>query len=211
MHDTRGRLVLLLRKSGGQTVGQLTEALGVTRAAVMSHLAALRAQGFVVTTELRAGPRRPSLVYALTPAADELFPKAYQDVAALILEEIAQEGSDRLRAFLQRVGDRWVAQDLPRLEGLGARERLDRAMQILSERGFLPELERTNAEYVLREHNCPVMRLATSHAEVCDMIHRWLQTLIGTPLTRTRCMRDGDLFSAYAFKNEEGSGAVRTG
>jgi predicted ArsR family transcriptional regulator len=61
----------------------------------------------------------------------------------------------------------------------------------------MPELERTVAGYILREHNCPVMRLAVAHPEVCDMVHRWLEALFGTSLTRTQCLRRGDAYSAY--------------
>ncbi len=182
-------------------MSELTTALGLTRAAVTSHLEALRADGFVLRGELRPGARRPSTVYVLTPAADDLFPKTYSDFAALILEEVAQEGTESLRRLLHRVGDRWIARDLPRLEGLTGHERLDRVKEIMAERGFMPVLEHTNAGYVFREHNCPLMRLVAAHPEVCDMVHRWLEILIGTPIRRTQCLRNGDLFSAYVVES----------
>ena len=73
-------------------------------------------------------------------------------------------------------------------------------MQILKERGFLPALERADRTYVLREHNCPVLRLAADHSEVCDMVHRWMEALVGLPLARLQCMRKGDPFSECHFR-----------
>ncbi len=197
MHETRRRIVELLRMGGSQSVDDLADALDLTRTAVTSHLAGLQAEGFVARRGLRPGTRRPQVLYALTPAADALFPKAYEDFAASLLEEVKREGEGDLKALLRRVGDRWIANDLPRVEGLRGRARLEAATQVLAERGFLPILERTGKGYLLREYNCPVMRLSAVHPEVCDMIHRWLEALFGYPLNRVACLRAGDPFSAY--------------
>ncbi len=197
MQETRRSIVELLRVQGGQTVDDLARALKLTRTAVTSHLAGLQAEGFVARRGLRTGARRPSVLYALTPAADALFPKAYEDFAASLFEEIKREGDGTLKVLLRRLGERWIARDLPRVASLQGRDRLEQAKQILAERGFLPELDRAGKGYLLREHNCPVMRLALAHPEICEMVHHWLEALFGVPLVRVHCMRKGDPFSAY--------------
>jgi predicted ArsR family transcriptional regulator len=199
VQDTRRRILELLRRGGGLTVEDLTHALRVTRTAITTQLAALQAEGLVTRGGLRRGQRRPSVVYALTPAADALFPKAYEDFAASLLEEIKRAGDTDLKRVLTRISDRWIRRDLPLVEGLKGPARLQRVREILEERGFMPALDRTSEGYLLREHNCPVMRLAQEHAEVCDMVHRWLEALFGTKLTRVRCLRRGDPFSAYTM------------
>lgn len=199
MRDTRRQIVELLRMRNGQTVEELTAALDLTRTAITSQLAALQADGLVARGGIRPGRRRPSVVYTLTPSADRLFPKAYDEFADALLEEVRREGKGNLSRLLRRIGDRWIAHDLPRVQGLRGRERLDRATEILAERGFMPVLKPTKEGYLLREHNCPVIKLAVAHPEVCDMVHRWLETLFGTPLERVRCMRQGDPFSDYVI------------
>ncbi len=199
MRDTRQRMVELLRMHNGQTVEELAEALDLTRTAITSQLAALQAEGLVARGGFRPGRRRPSVVYTLTPSADRLFPKTYDEFADGLLEEVRREGKGSLRRLLRRIGDRWIAHDLPRVQVLRGRERLDRAREILAERGFMPVLKPSGEGYLLREHNCPVMTLAVAHPEVCDMVHRWLEALFGTPLTRVRCMRQGDPFSDYTI------------
>lgn len=197
MHETRRRIVKLLRVRNGLAVEELARLLRVTRTAVTSHLSALQADGYVARRGLRAGRRRPSVIYVLTPAADGLFPKTYDEFAASLLAELRRAGGGRLPAVLRKVSDRWIAQDLPKVEGLRGAQRLNQARQILADRGFLPVLERAGDGYVLREHNCPVMRLAREHSEVCDMVHRWMEALFGMRMERTRCMRRGDAFSEY--------------
>ncbi len=206
MQETRYQIVELLRVRGPQTVEDLVRAMGLTRTAVTTHLASLQADGFVVRQGFRAGPRRPSVIYALTPAADALFPKAYEEFAAVILTEVKRGGSADLKRLLRRIGEAWIARDLPRVEGTAGRERLQRVKTILAERGFMPVLDRTRDGYTLREYNCPVMRLAFEHVEVCDMIHRWLEALFGVPLKRVQCLRQGDAFSAYTIKVVPGAG-----
>lgn len=211
MHETRRHIVELLRLVGGGTVEEMAERLGLTRTAITSQLAALQAEGLVARQGFRPGRRRPSVLYVLTAKADAaLFPKAYDTFAASVLEEIKREGPGELRALLRRISDRWIARDLPRVEGLRGAARLERVREILAERGFLPALERTSAGYVFREHNCPVMQLALLHEEVCEMVHYWLEAIAGTPMVRVKCMRRGDPYSAYAIARLPGrSGTLR--
>ncbi len=199
MQDTRRRIIDALRMRGGATVAELARALHLTRSAVRSHLIALRAEGFVTGRAMRPGKRRPSVVYSLTAAADSLFPNAYDEFAASLLEEIKLRGARDLDDLLHRIGDRWIARDLPHFQGLRGHERVIRAKELLAERGFMPALERTRDGHLLREHNCPVMPLAVPHPEICDMVHRWMEALFGTPLARVQCMRKGDPFSAYTL------------
>ena len=199
VQGTRQQIVELLRMHNGRTVEELARALHVTRTAITSQLAALQAAGLVRQQGLRPGRRRPSVVYTLSASADAFFPKTYDDFAAEVLEELRQEGKGNLARVLRRVGDRWIARDLPQVKDLRGPKRLERAKDILAERGFMPSLSPTRDGYLLREHNCPVIRLAVAHPEVCNMVHRWLEALFGTPLTRTRCMRQGDPFSAYVI------------
>jgi len=199
MQETRRHIVELLRIRGGQTVQDLVAALGLTRTAVISHLGVLLADGFVTRHGLRRGKRRPSVIYQTTRLADSAFPQAYESFAVAVLNALKENAPSALRAALWRVGEEWVERDRHRVARLKGQARVEAMRQILEERGFLPELKRGDNTYVLREHNCPVLRLATDHPEICDGVHRWMESLVGTPLVRVRCMRRGDPFSEYHF------------
>jgi len=200
MQETRRHIVELMRIRGGQTVQDLVAALGLTRTAVISHLGVLLADGFVTRHGLRRGKRRPSVIYQTTRLADSAFPQAYESFAVAVLNALKENAPSALRAALWRVGEEWVERDRHRVARLKGQARVEAMRQILEERGFLPELKRGDNTYVLREHNCPVLRLATDHPEVCDGVHRWMQSLVGVPLIRVQCMRRGDAFSEYHFR-----------
>lgn len=206
MQETRRQILETLRLEGSQTVDDLTSRLRLTRTAVRAHLAALRAEGLVSPQGLRRGRRRPSVVYALTAAADPLFPKAYEEFALALLEELRRQDHGLLQEVFQRIADRWIAQDLPRVRDLSGHDRLAASCEILAERGFMPDLVPSAEGQVLREHNCPLMRLAQADPEVCQMVHRWLEALCGVPLVRLQCMRTGDPWSAYLVAGLSDSG-----
>jgi len=197
MQETRGEILELLRVRGGQTVPDLVNALKLTRTAVLNHLAALQAEGFVRRQGMRRGTRRPSAVYEVTLAADTLFPKKYEAFAAAVLDALSRNDPTALARALDEVGDSWIKRDAARVSRLRGQARLEEARKILSENGFMPVLATAAGELVLREHNCPVMRFAIDHAEVCDVVHKWMESLVGEPLIRVRCLRRGEPFSEY--------------
>jgi predicted ArsR family transcriptional regulator len=211
MHETRERIVKLLRLQGSHTIESLCAALGLSRTAVQSHLTGLRAEGLVRRGGLQPGTRRPSNVYELTPEADRLFPKAYDDFAASLIDEIRRQRPDELEGYLERIADRWIARDVSRVEGLHGLERFERAKEILADRGFMPVLEQVPGGYQLHEHNCPLMRLTADYVEVCNMVHRWLEALFGIRLNRVRCLRLGDPFSAYTITADSQASEGATG
>ena len=200
MQETRRRILELMRLRGGQTVQDLVAVLGLTRTAVISHLGVLQAEGFVRRRGLRRGKRRPSVIYETTRSADSAFPQAYDAFAIAMLNALKEEAPFALHAALRRVGEGWAERDRHRVERLKGQARFEAARQILEEQGFFPALERAGDALILREHNCPVLRLAANHPEVCDTVHRWMETLVGAPLVRVRCMRTGDVFSEYHFR-----------
>jgi predicted ArsR family transcriptional regulator len=193
------RLAILeaLQVHGDRTVASLARALRVTRSAIRHHLAALQADGLVTRRGVQLGKRRPSALYGLTPESESAFPQIYGEFATSVLAELHAGNVRDLHDVLRKVGDRWAAQDLPRVAGLQGHARLKRVRDILAERGFMPALERSRDGYELREYNCPVAPLAAGYVEICDMVHRWLERLLGVPVTRMKCMRQGEQYSIY--------------
>ena len=74
--STRGKIVTMLRRAS-RTVEELAEALDLTDNAVRTQLAALERDGWVQQSGKRRSSSKPASLYTLTPAAEELFPKAY--------------------------------------------------------------------------------------------------------------------------------------
>ncbi len=201
VRGTRLAMLETLRVSGDQTVAALAQTLRITRGSVRNHLSVLQAEGLVVRRGIRLGKRRPSALYGLTPAAESAFPQAYGEFATSVLAELHAGEVRSLADILRKVGDRWIARDLPRVAGLRGHGRVKRVREILAERGFMPVLKHNRDGYELREYHCPVMPLSAGYVEICDMVLRWLEALLGVTVTRAKCMRQGEPYSAYVIGN----------
>src|SRR5437763_11278038 len=82
---TRDRVAQLLLEQGSATTSELSEALGLSCAAIRRHLDAMLADGLVEARERpvrgRRGRGRPAKTFTLTATARESFPHTYDDLA----------------------------------------------------------------------------------------------------------------------------------
>ncbi len=102
MPETRRRVLELLKTRGPQTADQLGGALGITSMGVRQHLVALERDGVIAHRAEQRGKGRPSHVYALTPAGDELFPRSYPQLVSGFIQATRQAlGEDGLEAVFE--------------------------------------------------------------------------------------------------------------
>jgi predicted ArsR family transcriptional regulator len=200
MVDRRRLALNALRVRGQLTVNELADELQITRTAATNQLARLIADGMVGATGLRSTGRRPSVVYSLTSEADRAFHEAYDALANDVLTEIGRGGREKVQRVLRGVGDRWIAGDVPSVEKLSGEARLDRAKKLIAVRGFMPTLERAaDRRRVLRNHNCPILRVCRAHHEAADMVKRWVEALVGRKIRRSACIFQGGHACEYAL------------
>ncbi|HSP06209.1 MAG TPA: ArsR family transcriptional regulator, partial [Acidobacteriota bacterium] len=102
--STRGQIVRLMR-GATRTVEDLAASLNLTDNAVRAHLATLERDGLVSQTGVRRGTRKPHFTYALTSAAEELFPKSYDALFNVLLTVLKGKlTSQQLKKVLREVG-----------------------------------------------------------------------------------------------------------
>src|SRR3990172_12719227 len=107
---TRLQILEYLQRHGRATVKDLGNLLGLTSTGIRQHLTVLERDGLVAAHEERGRVGRPTLVYVMTEKADSLFPKTYDLLANVLLEEIrATEGNEKLQHILQNVAHRLAA------------------------------------------------------------------------------------------------------
>lgn len=203
--STRGRVIALLRRSEG-TVNELAEALALTDNAVRAHLASLERDGLVEQRGVRRGVGKPAYVYGLSPAARQLFPKAYDRVLSQLLDLLSERhGTAEVEALLVEAGRRAVeGRDWPD----GVEERLEAALGLIEELGGLAEVEKRGGVPTIRGHSCPLGELVPSHPEICRLAESILSEVVGAPV-RERCEK-GDR-PRCVFELEEAEGVAPCG
>lgn len=199
MHSTRERILHHLKREPGASVDTLAQSLDLAPMTIRQHLSRLVGDGLVEVTTERRPTGRPAHVYTLTPESDGRFPKAYDRLAHLLLEEMESaqgEPTDwstpagRRRAF-QRLAERAAAPHLPQLADLPWTERAERAVNILRDESGFAELNRTSGGLEVREYNCVFQRVAEGHEEVCGFHTAYVSALLGAPVSLDACQCDG--------------------
>lgn len=177
--STRGRVIALLRRSEG-TVNELAAALALTDNAVRAHLASLERDGLVEQRGVRRGVGKPAHVYGLSPAAGQLFPKAYDRVLSQLLDLLAERhGLAEVESLLVEAGRRAVA---GRVWPEGVEARLGAALALVREMGGLAEVEARDGVPAIRGHSCPFSELVPSHPEICRLAEAVLSEVVGAPV-----------------------------
>lgn len=177
-NSTRGKLVGLLRRSS-HTVEELAEQLGLTDNAIRAQLTVLERDGLVQQQGQRRSRSKPAMVYALTPTAEERFPKAYGLVLHQLLETLADHLTAEEIDRLIRTTGRRLAALWPSSQGEPA-PRLERALALLDALGGLAELEQGENTSIIRGYRCPLAAVVPGHPEVCHLLGTMLSEVIGT-------------------------------
>lgn len=201
MQSTRQRILEYLQKEGRGTVRELGELLGLTSTGIRQHLTVLERDGLVDSREERGRVGRPTLVYSLTDKADALFPKAYDTLANLLLEEIRdREGNEKLQLILQNVARRLAAPYTARVEGRSLNERVEETTQIIEEQGCLVDFTEKDGEFLINEYTCPFPKTAEQDRAVCALHVEFVRILSGGETKLVRSLMRGERSCTYRIK-----------
>src|SRR5215469_12091473 len=177
LSSTRGRIITLLRRSS-RTVEELTQALDMTHTVVRAHLATLERDGLVQHHSERRGGGKPSAVYELTQAGEQLFPKVYDQLLQRLLDIIGERlPAEEVERLLREVGRRMALEWKIPPGNLGVR--LEAAVEVLNELGGLAELEAENGHSHIRSYRCPFAAVVRGHAQVCCLAETLLTEVVG--------------------------------
>jgi predicted ArsR family transcriptional regulator len=195
-----------IQRQGKTTIKELEEVLGVSTTAVREHLAHLQASGLIATSTMRYGPGRPRLVYTLTAKAQGLFPKHYDLLIHLMLQELAAEGGiEKVEQLLERVGARLANEYADRVSSTDIRVRLDELQQTLEAKGIPAEVDTHEEESTIHIHSCPYFDVAREHGEVCTMERQMFEQVLGEEVQLERSIREGHHHCSFVLNGSRKS------
>lgn len=191
MQATRARILQILREKGEATAVELAARLGLRAVTVRHHLRVLRESGLIRESRVhRSGRGRPRIVFALTEAADRLFPRNYEGLVRHLLP--AAGSPEALREVARRMSQ------AARLEGLEGKARLAAVVTFLNEKGYLARLEQpAEGAAILDIRNCPYLEVARDQTALCTMDLALIEELVGGPVEPLACILHGDPACRY--------------
>ena len=189
----------LLKRWGSATTPQLAAELSLNIETVRNHLKTLIGHALVQRIgSLRSGPGRPEVLYGLAPEAESLFPRREGEVLRELATFLQQSGNERiLRDFIEAGVAGRRDQALARVAHLEGRERLEEVARILSELGFMAQVEQREGDTSLRLCHCPLRALVDVTRIPCVAEIRLIGELIGDRLTRHNYIPAGDHSCCY--------------
>jgi predicted ArsR family transcriptional regulator len=202
MQRTRESIVKLLRNNGGLATDDLSERLGISATAVRRHLGALAEQDMVFRRKEQRGVGRPCYIYSLARGASGIFPQSYAAFVNALLQDLsALEREKELKELLDRRQERRQHHYLTRTTGKTLSERVASLARLLESEGRLATWQQWGEDhYVLREHNCPFLKLVKKFDYPCQREIALLEQILDAEVRRVSHVLAGDVTCVYEIK-----------
>lgn len=193
--QTKDRIIMLLKRTGGMTAEDLSKQIGITPMGVRQHLLSLERKGMVGYEARKHGIGRPVFIYKLTEKADEVFPKSYDRFALEVLKDIESlDGRQKIDELFRLRKERLLKERTALLEpSQELAERIRAVSKLLQNQGYFIDLKDTSKDsFMLSQFNCPLSKVAMHYPEACKYEIELYNELFGRTVSRTSCMAQGD-------------------
>ncbi|MFQ6019978.1 MAG: helix-turn-helix transcriptional regulator [Dehalococcoidia bacterium] len=201
LQSTRQRMLDYLQRHGKATVKELSQLLGLTSTGIRQHLTVLERDGLVQAREERGRVGRPTLIYSLTEKADALFPKNYDLLANVLLEEVRDsDGNEHFHQLLHKVAERMAAPYIDQVKDKPMEERVKEAARIMEGQGCLVDIKQEGDTFYIDEFTCPFPKVAEQDRAVCALHVDFVRILTGGDTRLTQSLLRGQCACTYRVR-----------
>jgi predicted ArsR family transcriptional regulator len=205
MQTTRKKIIRLLKRNGGLTTDELSRTLGISTTAVRRHLRTLEIEEMVGHRTEQRGMGRPSYVYEVTDNAPEVFAQSYSTFAKSIIEELADlDGIKRPAEWFDQRQEKRQRQYITLTKGSTLSDRVTSLARLMESEGRITTWQQLNEnQFILREHNCPLQRLARKFDHPCRCEISLLKKTLKAQVKRVNHILNGDVACVYLIEGPE--------
>ena len=123
------------------------------------------------------------------------------------LEETS--GPEAVQSIFSRWKEKLVEFARDQLEGLEFRDKVRELTKILEDEGFMPDYEEeSNGRFLLKEHNCPMRKVAARYDEVCHFELEVYRDLLGVEVECVQRIVKGSHCCTYVLHPPGEDGAT---
>ena len=193
--QTKDKIIMLLKKTGGLTAEELSKRIGITPMGVRQHLIALERKNIINYETRKHGIGRPVFIYRLTDMADDIFPKSYPRFALDLLSDLESlDGRDKVDTLFKRRKERMFKDRAKLLSRHDFHGKIRALTNLFEEDGYFIELKDEGKDYILYLYNCPLSRISSRYREVCSYELELVSDLLGKPVVMDKAVPAGDTF-----------------
>lgn len=203
--ESQKAILELLLRSGEATLSDLASRLDLATETLRDHLKALGAKGLVERAGVRRdGPGRPQVVYRLSESGVDLFPRREGELLRELAAFLRDSGNLRLlEEFFEDRASKKREALLRRVAHLDDVERLEEVARILTQEGFMAEIEASPDGPSLRLCHCPLREVVAVSRLPCRAEMELVRELLGVALRRVSFMPDGATTCTYTLGAKE--------
>lgn len=157
------REILEMLLDGPMTVPELANRLNINITAIREHLNNLAANNLVTYDFVNMGKGRPKKIYHITKQGVNLFPKRYDLLLKIFLDQLEKEmGHDWVKNFLSRAGENIIS-------GFDTNSGLDGLLNFYNNLGCMAVVKVENDKTIIKRRNCIYYNLAIEKENlVCE-------------------------------------------
>ncbi len=199
--STRRSILEYLKKHGSAGARGIVEFRGLTSVAVGRHLLRLKADRLIETKSQRRSRGRPAALYSLTGHGDAQFPRDYAGIANDLLQCVAErDGPQKVRKLFRKRRGVLEQRFGPRTGGKPFERRVRALAEVLTECGYMAEVEKAGREFLLIKHNCAIRNVAQCFPEACEEELILIENLAGGQVSRVTHLLAGDPHCSYRIR-----------
>lgn len=152
----KDKILRIIKKQGGATVDDISTSLSLPSTSIRQHLASLERAQLIKTINIRQATGRPKILYILTEIANNLFPKRYDFLLSMILNEIELlDGPEKIDLIFENIANRVYSICQFQLADKSIEEKIYTMTMLVRAWGSMAEFEKIDDKcYVIREYNC---------------------------------------------------------
>lgn len=170
LKSTKEKLLFILKKESKIPIKDIMTYFTISNVAVRRHLNDLIREGFVAEETVKQPIGRPYIIYCLTQKGHETFPNRYENFSQEILKDVKEYGGlEAVQAVLSARAEREKSELTSSLLNKDFDEKIKQLYELQDEKGYMHEIEETDSgDYLVKNYNCPIFSLASSHQDICS-------------------------------------------
>ena len=205
MDGPRQEILKLLQRHDRASVDQLSREVGLASATIRRHLDILQRDQLITYGQLKKRTGRPEYTYYLTELGQESMPKDYGRLVGRLLRELSslspadvmdQCGAELLQLLFRRMASQTAAMTQVSVDEPFS-QRLTKAVAVLQQERFDPEVQEVDGTVSILLHNCPFRSAALENDSVCTYDSLVLSTVLGTSVSQEKCIHNNDSVCCY--------------
>ncbi len=186
-------ILMNLKKNDGQSLDDLSTAIGISKMAVLKHIKTLESRGIVERKIVKKNVGRPYFRFYLLKDSSSAFGSSSDKMLDSLLAYMDETGKrDVIVDFLKRRYGDVEAHYRNELSGKTGQERLEALARLRHLENYFPELRRIQgSKYELLEFNCPIYSISKKFSEACDLERRLFQNVLKMKVDTTHTQING--------------------